>query len=121
MPRLLLPFHALADTRQTDRLPTELRRIGLCKVPRADLALEQNIQLSIRPALRLWQAEECPHEETEAEACPEEARLSPPVPRRRVEHVRCPNIIDHSPEVEETARQYDCLLPETRGWHLGYQ
>ena len=89
------------------------------EMPRRNTLLEQNIQLSVRPALGLREAEERPQEAEETCSSVEETALCAPVPRTGVQHAGREHVADDRSHVVEVAGEDDGLLAEAGGWDLG--
>jgi hypothetical protein len=93
--------------------------IRMSKLPRRNAFLKQDIQLTIRPSLRLRKSKVRPREAQETHARPEKSRFAFPVPGSRVEHVRDDDAIDDTHHVVDVAREHDGLGLEARGRDLG--
>lgn len=99
---------------------SELVHTGGGKLPRADLVLKQNVQLSESAALGLRQAEVGPDHDEEAEGGPEEASLGSPVPRVEADHARHQRVVHQASHVVEVSGQDNGLSLESSGRDLSH-
>lgn len=54
-------------------LTRELVDLGLRELPRADLVLEEHIELAVCTSFGLWKTEVCPDQQQKARSCPEKS------------------------------------------------
>ena len=85
------------------------------KRPRRQPLSKHNIQLLIRPVLRLRKTEESPNEKDQRASTPEEARLALPLTRSGVQHIRIDHIGEDLRDVVADASQTHTLAAKTRG------
>jgi hypothetical protein len=102
------PIVVLVDRSRTS-IDTLRENIHLCrrKLPRADAALEQQVQFSESTAARLRKAEVCINNTAEANPRPEEPGIIAPVPRARVEHIRREDAVSDTDDVVSVAAEHD--------------
>lgn len=96
----------------------ELINHGILEMPGGDTLLEEDIELSISPALGFRKAEEGPEEAAEASSGVEEASFGTPVPCSRVQHARSENVSDDRGKIVGVAGNNHGLLAETSRWDL---
>lgn len=89
------------------------------ELPRRHAPLKQNIQLTIRPSLRLRQTEIRPHPTEEADPRPEKTSLSTPIPRSGVKHVWRDDTIDNTEDVVDVTGQHDGFGLQAGGGQFG--
>lgn len=88
------------------------------KLPSRDTLLEEDIELSVSPALWLGKTEERPDKAAKARSGVEKTTLCAPIPSTGVEHTWSNNIADDRTDVVEVPGQDDSLLAKTSGWNL---
>ena len=86
-----------------------------------DAALEEDVELAVRATFGFRQAEVHPHNEEEAGAGPEEARLGAPVPRRRRELVVGDDVGHDAADVVDVSREDDRLGAQPRRRELRHE
>jgi hypothetical protein len=89
------------------------------KLPRRHTPLKQNIQLTVRPPARLRKSKIRPKPTQCTHPRPKEARLAPPVPRRRIQHIRHDDAVHDAHHVIHISRQDDGFGLQARGGDLG--
>lgn len=87
----------------------------LAKLPRWDLLREQNIQLLIRPVLRLREPKVGPYGDQSRSSCPEESCFARPIPSRWVDLVGDQYARDDVDDLVGVASQNDGLSSEAHG------
>lgn len=100
-------------------LTSKLVHIGLVELPRTNLILKHDIQLSVRPILVLWKHEEHEDSKHECDAGEEESGHASPVPVGGRQHPRNNDVVEDAADVVDVAGQDDRLDLQARGGRFG--
>lgn len=91
------------------------------KPPRLDLPLKQLVQFRTSPLRRLRDQKPDPNDKRQAHPSVEPARLEPPVPLVRVDHVRREHVHDHARDAGRSRREAGRVGAEALGGDLAYE